>query len=115
MSEKTCYDLEGFLRWYYDVDPTAVPGFMGLFEPFREFIENGLDNFNDEEQSWRSYGSCLGDYFEGATDLKARELLKKHYENPTDPGKDDDVSLLRQGRVIDDSTSFNDRAQCSTG
>ncbi|MNY69163.1 hypothetical protein D3C86_2070590 [compost metagenome] len=32
---------------------------VSLYEPWREVIENRLLDFNEEEQSWRSYAECV--------------------------------------------------------
>lgn len=99
MSECDCYDLEGFLKWVYAIDPTAIPGFMELFEPIRECIENGLDSFDEEKYSWRSYGSTLSEYISDDLQKKAEELIERHrnedhQEVPSDPGQGDVPAVL---------------------
>lgn len=56
MSEIPGYTLEKYIEWnhYYINDDL-----LAKYEPFREVIEDWLDDFDEENQSWRGYaGNC---------------------------------------------------------
>lgn len=64
----TSYDGGGFEEWvrdslYGNVTDEKVRQVTQLLEPFREAIDDRLDNdFNSEEQSWRDYRNALWDH-----------------------------------------------------
>ena len=62
------YDGGGFEEWVRDslygiISDEKVRKVIQLLEPFRETIDDRLDNdFNSEEQSWRDYRNALWEH-----------------------------------------------------
>lgn len=103
MSSCPGYTLEAFLMWNYNLrvqdSPEANIGLgmaelMGhdsqrplltqaqfapiveMHEPHRETVEHLLDAFDEETQSWRSYGSSVDDCLPQELTSKVQEYLK---------------------------------------
>jgi len=52
MSEIPGYTLEEYVEWNHGF---INPELLSKYEPYREDIENWLDDFDEETQSWRGY------------------------------------------------------------
>jgi hypothetical protein len=55
MSEIPGYTLEEYVDW--DNWGICTPELMEKYEPYREVIENWLDDFDEENMSWRGYAA----------------------------------------------------------
>ena len=102
MSSLPGLTLEKFLSWQYDVivdnDATAnaslhiaevlgnIPRrlsitkeefepILSLFEPYREYVEDKLFNFDKDNQSWRMYASYAFDNIPESVYEQARKLV----------------------------------------
>lgn len=83
MSERPGLSLESFLEWVYGVpDASAVPGLVDLFEDLRSTLEYLIEDFDEETQSWRGYGSGLTDFISAEINTKAETLVKSWQSEP---------------------------------
>ena len=66
MSSIPGYTLESWLEWNYYVDRNApkFTALLALFEAKREWVEDKLADFDEENQSWRAYNSAVFNFDE---------------------------------------------------
>ncbi len=81
-SERT---LEGLIEDAWG--PGAVrPDVLAILEPYREDVENALDAFIDDEQSWRDYSACIwGGWSDSDEGVIPRAVLRAVQELLTKP------------------------------
>lgn len=104
MSSIPGYDLEDFVAWSQDliVDGDGSANFslqvaeligtvprrrelttkqffevLKLYEPYREQIEDKLCDFDEDNQSWRSYSECVFNCFPESVIAEAELLINK--------------------------------------
>lgn len=113
MSSRPGWTLEHFLAWNYNV--AVIEGretnpslgmaealgtstrvrprltaeqfapVVALFEEHREYVENRLEEFDDENQSWRDYAGYSFDSIPEALYDRGVEILKSIAETPATP------------------------------
>jgi hypothetical protein len=89
MSSLPGYELEDYVTWNHDliVDEHARPNYVNitkdqfadiikLYEPFREEVELALLDFDEENQSWRSYSSYAFDSIPKSVYESAARLIR---------------------------------------
>lgn len=69
--------LESWLEWNYSIDQCApkFPVLVALFEEKREWVEDKLWDFDEDNQSWRDYNSAVF-HFDESFEAKVENLLK---------------------------------------
>ena len=75
MSECPGRTLEDFLEWQYSVNKNIVKAIAELYEPYRDAIEQRLDSFDDEHQSWRGFAQYVDEDVPEDIVKRAKALL----------------------------------------
>lgn len=85
MSSIPGYSLEAWIEWNHSVD-RGSPKFaavLAIYEPKREWVEDKLMDFDEENQSWRAYNSAVFN-FDPEFEASVANLLK--LDGSPDPG-----------------------------
>jgi len=56
---------------------------LNIFEPHREVVEHLLDEFDEEEQSWRGYTGCIDFVLPNNIDVEAWQIINRIKESKT--------------------------------
>jgi hypothetical protein len=78
MSSIPGYTLEAWIEWNHSIgshSPKFGP-LLALYEPKREWIEDKLLDFDEENQSWRAYNSAVFS-FEDEFETAVENLIKE--------------------------------------
>lgn len=82
MSECPGRTLEDFLEWQYSVNKNIVKAIAELYEPYRDAIEQRLDSFDDELQSWRGFAQYVDEGVPEDIVKRAKAILLTWNKSP---------------------------------